>query len=172
MSRKTMGVLAAVLVVSAAAVFLSSRGTGEKSGLPLALGALRLEQAVTGSEASAMINRMHGKGVTPKSNAIGMYEGAAGTATLYLSVYEEPRDAARGRRDMIAGILTGHTPFSGLERRTSHGHDLSYCTGEGQAHYFFAVGPSLYWLAVDFPVAEATLEALLTSRKPAPGWGG
>jgi hypothetical protein len=44
------------------------------------------------------------------------------------------------------------------------GHDLSSCVGQGQAHYFFAVGSSLYWLAVDFPVAAPTLEALLTSR--------
>jgi len=167
-----MRIGAAVLVVVAAAVFLFSRWTAEKPELPSALGTLRLEQTFTGSEASAIVNRMHGKGVTPRSNAIGMYKGASGTATLYLSLYEEQRDAAGVRNDMIAGIQTGHTPFSGLEWRTIEGHDLSYCIGEGQAHYFFAVGPSLYWLAVDFPVAAPTLEALLTSRKTAPGWGG
>jgi len=166
-----MGIGAAVLVVAAAAVFLSSRWTAEKPELPSALGTLRLEQTFTGSEASAIVNRLHGKGVTPKSNAIGMYRGASGTATLYLSIYEEQQEAARVRNDMIVGIQSGRTPFSGLERRTFEGHDLSYCIGEGQAHYFFAVGRSLYWLAVDFPVAAPTLEALLTSRKIARGWG-
>ena len=159
-----MGIGAAVLVVAAVAVFLSSRLAAEKTELPSALGTLRLEQTFTGSEASAIVNRMHGKGVTPKSNAIGVYRGASGTATLYLSIYEEQRDAAGVRDDMVRGIQKGHTPFSGLERRMFEGHDLSSCIGQGQAHYFFAVGPSLYWLAVDFPVAAPTLEALLTSR--------
>jgi len=166
-----MGIGAAVLVVAAAAVFLSSRMTAEKTELPLALGTLRLEQTFTGSEASAIVNRLHGKGVTPKFNAIGMYRGASATATLYLSIYDEQRDAAGVRDDMVRGIQSGRTPFSGLERRTFEGRELSSCIGQGQAHYFFAVGSSLYWLAVDFPVAAPTLKALLTSRKAAPGGG-
>jgi hypothetical protein len=164
MNRKTARIGVVVLVVAAVAVFLLSRSAVEKTELPPALGTLRLEQTITGSEASAIVNRMHGKGVTPKANAIGVYKGASGTAMLYLSVYEEPRDAAGARNDMIAGIRTGRTPFSGLERRTLRGHDISSCIGQGQAHYFFAVGRSLYWLAVDFPVAAPTLEALLSSR--------
>ena len=164
MNTKTMRIGVAVLAVAAVAVFLFSRPAVEKTELPPALGTLRLEQTFTGSEASAIVNRMHGKGVTPKSNAIGVYKGASGTATLYLSIYEEQRDAAGARNDMIAGIRTGRTPFSGLEQKTLRGHDISSCIGQGQAHYFFAVGPALYWLAVDFPVAAPTLEALLTSR--------
>lgn len=163
MSWKIAGLGAAVLVLAVAAVFFASWQPAEKTELPTALGALRLERTFTGSEASAIVDRMHGKGVTPKSNAIGMYEGAAGTATLYLSTYGEPGEAAGAREDMIRGIRTGRTPFSGLERRTIEGHDLSSCIGQGQAHYFFAVGPSLYWLAVDLPVAAPTLEALLNS---------
>lgn len=166
MSKRTITIGAIGLVIAAGAVFLFPRITADRLELPPTLGSLQLKQTYTGSEAGELINQMHGKGVTPRSNAIGLYSGAAGSATLYISVYDEDRDAEKVRNKMISGIQTGFTPFSDLERRTFEGHDISYCVGDGQAHYFFSFDKSVYWLAVDFQVAPMTLEALLASLKP------
>lgn len=166
MNKKTLTIGAVVLVLAAAAVFFFPRLTAERLELPPSLGSLQLRQTYTGNEAGELINQMHGKGVTPKSNAIGLYSGAGGSATLYLSVYNEEREAVKVRNKMISGIQTGYTPFTDLERRTFEGHDISYCIGDGQAHYFFSTGTSLYWLAVDFQIAPPTLEALLASLRP------
>ncbi len=166
MSKKMVSIGAVVLALAAAAVFLFPRLTAERLVLPPTLGSLQLRQTYTGSEAGELINQMHGKGVTPRSNAIGLYNSAAGSATLYLSVYNEEREAAKVRNKMISGIQGGYTPFTGLERRTLDGYDISYCVGDGQAHYFFSFSTSLYWLAVDFQIAPPTLEALLASLRP------
>lgn len=166
-SKQALAVGAVIILALVVAVLLVPHFALRPLTLPPELGDLRLQQHIFGDEARRIINQMHGKGVTPRDNAIGIYGDETGTATLYLSVYDEAEEAAATLDRMIEGIKTGFTPFSDYELQTVDGQQVSYCTGDGQAHYFFAVGPSLYWLAVDFPVAEETLRALFRSIKPA-----
>ncbi|MER3525292.1 MAG: hypothetical protein C4326_14930 [Ignavibacteria bacterium] len=165
-TKQALVVAAAILVMIVIAVQLVPRFTPTRITLPAELGALPLQQHIFGDEARRIINQMHGKGVTPRANAIGLYADETGEATLYLSIYDEEEAAAATLKKMIDGIATGFTPFSDFEQRRIEGEEVAYCTGDGQAHFFFAVGKTLYWLAVDFSVADETLRALLHEIKP------
>lgn len=165
-TKQAVAVVVAIAFALALAVLLVPQFTQRPLALPAEMGDLRLQQYISGDQARRIINQMHGKGVTPRDNAIGVYADEIGTATLYLSVYGEEEEAIQTMGKMIKGIKTGFTPFSDYEEHTVDGQRVSFCTGDGQAHYFFALGTSLYWLAVDFPIAEETLRALFRSIKP------
>lgn len=165
-TKQALVVAAIILVMIVLAVQFVPRFTPTRITLPTELGALRLQQHIFGEKARRLINQMHGKGVTPRANAIGLYADEMGEATLYLSIYDEEDEAASTLKKMIDGIATGFTPFSDFQQRRIEGQDVAYCTGDGQAHFFFAAGKALYWLAVDFPVADETLRALLHAVKP------
>lgn len=165
-SKQALAVIVVIAFALALAVLLVPQFTQQPLTLPPALGDLRLQRHLFGDEARRIINQMHGKGVTPRDNAIGVYADEDGSATLYLSVYGEEEEAAQSLERMIRGIKTGFTPFSDYEQHIIEGQEVSFCTGDGQAHYFFAIGTSLYWLAVDFPIAEETLRALFRAIKP------
>lgn len=166
-SKQVVAVTVVIAFAIALAVLFVPQFARRPLALPAELGNLRLQQHIFGDEARRIINQMHGKGVTPRDNAIGLYTDESGTATLYLSVYGEEEEATQTMGRMIKGINTGFTPFSDYEEQIVDGQRVSFCTGDGQAHYFFAAGTSLYWLAADFPIAEETLRALFRFIKPA-----
>lgn len=157
-----------ILLVIVVALLLVPHYTRRPLVLPKELGILQLQQLISGDQARRIINQMHGKGVTPRNNIIGLYASDLGEATLYLSEYEEEVEASETEERMIRGIQTGYTPFSDFQQQRIEGINVSFCTGDGQAHYFFSYNTSLYWLAVDFPIAEETVRALLRTIKPSP----
>jgi len=122
--------------------------------LPATLGPLRLIQSLTGAEAGAFVNRMHGRAVTPQATAVGLYAGPAGTATLYHSVYRTGEQARRVDGGMRAKIETGKFPFGHPSQIVVGGTTITRCVGLGQIHYFSATGPHLLWIAVDSSVAD------------------
>lgn len=155
----------AALIVIAAITALLPYFRSPATSLPSTLGDLRLTKTILGDEAKAIINQMHGKGVTPTDNLIGTYQGTGGTATLYLSNYETREQSQQVLAKMVGGIKTGFTPFSNYERMIIENTEVSFSIGSGQSHYFFCSGKSLYWLTADPAVAVSTLRSLLDTLK-------
>jgi hypothetical protein len=152
-----------ILVVVLTAVIVLAvmfRMTNNRS-LPERIGDLVLEQTVEGEQAREMLNRMHGKDMTPEENRIGFYGSAGGKAILYTSEYPTIMKAAASFEIMSERIARREGPFTQYNTRSIASRNISVCLGMGQAHYFFVDGDVVYWLAVDLPIASASAEALV-----------
>jgi len=132
-------------------------------GLPSSIASLELKRSVTGAEASAIIDHLHGKGVTPQSNLIGMYAGKQGGAVVYLSVYASDPDAYNALRNMRSRISAGNPIFSHYSEMEVGGHEVFSCLGQGQTHYFFCHEQQMFWLAIDNQIAPEAVEDLVRS---------
>ncbi|MDO9584819.1 MAG: hypothetical protein Q7J24_17195 [Desulfomicrobium sp.] len=129
--------------------------------LPQAIAGMELVRAIKGDEAAAIIDRLHHGTVATRANAIGEYEGGGRSATYYVSLYDDPRQAVQAMEDMAAVMSAGGHGFSHLMKRTAEGLEFYMALGQGQAHYFFARGEELVWLAVDMEVAEGAVKEIL-----------
>jgi len=161
MKRMVFGWTGLVLLVMAAVLspFLLQRLASP--ALPETIGSLRRLETLDGDRAAALVDKLHGKGVSTSKNLIGAYRGAGASATLYRTVYASSAEAERNDERMAAMIERGNNAFEHFHRGVRMERTVSMCLGMGQVHFFFASGRSLYWLAVDPPVAREALEALL-----------
>jgi len=130
-------------------------------GLPSRLGELALMQERSGDAAQQMIDRLHGKSVTPSENVIGTYSGTSGDAVLYLSVYAGREEAVMAERKMADRIREGNSVFGELEQISIADHPVAYCKGMGQVHYFFSADTKVYWLAIDVAAAPTAIAGLV-----------
>lgn len=153
------------LLVVAVAIFVLPYFVRKDLALPKALGSMQLREEIRGERANTIINNMHGKRVTPKDNMIALYESDEGTATAYLSVYDSRTESETTFGQMVSGIEKGISPFADLRRMKIRGHDVAFCIGFGQAHYFFFVEESVYWLTADFAVAEEAVNGLFAELR-------
>jgi len=152
--------LVAVLVL---VVYLLVRMSVSSNTVPQDLGALELERAVTGDDARAIVDKMHGRAVTPSRSTVGIYGGPEGEATLYVSRYAHADSAATVLEQMAQGIERPGSPFDRLRLLPSARYRTYMCLGMGQAHFFFTCNEQLIWLSVDIPLAQATLDAVENS---------
>ena len=162
---KRILVVAGVLAAIAAVILLLPRFAKKNLELPKSLGALQVQEEIRGERANAIINSMHGKRVTPRDNMIAKYESNNGTATVYLSVYQGSPESEKTFQQMVNGIEKGTSPFADLKRLTLYDNNVAFCIGFGQAHYFFAIDESVYWLTADFAVAEEAVTGLLAALR-------
>lgn len=151
-------------VIAVCLLICSSGCSSDSSGLPQALGGLRLQEWIGGEEAREFINQLHHKGVSSGEDFVGQYVGKEGNATLYLSVFEHPSDASGMMERMTKGIEASRFPFTDLkDHPIPPDKKIKMCLGLDQAHFFFPDGRKLYWLSVDVPIAESTLSHLLVA---------
>ncbi len=155
------GFAVAILGTLAVVLFLYV-GKGDKDPfLPVKLGEMKLARHLGGEAAQGMIDHLHGKAVTPLESFIGFYEDNGAQATLYVSVYANASEATDVDRKMGQRIRTGNPVFRDIKDISVAGQAISECIGMGQIHYFFSRDAVLYWIGVDPPVAQQTLESLL-----------
>jgi hypothetical protein len=166
MKAKWIALSAAVVVVGAVWLLLPAFLLKDLE-LPKALGSLSLREEVHGEKARSIINKMHGKGVTPKDNMIAAYDNSEGSATVYLSVYDKSTQSQETFTQMVRGIEKGASPFSELRTVSVYGQPVSFCKGFGQAHYFFFIDESVYWITADLAVAEEAATELMRALKGA-----
>lgn len=133
----------------------------EEGEVPFRLGGLELRRTLDKQESARIINHLHGKGVTPIENVIGLYESEAGEAVVYKSKYSTAIEAQAALKRMASLIEEGNPIFDNYRIEVIRGKQISFCVGQGQDHYFFSAGDKLYWLAVDFPISRKTAEHLV-----------
>ena len=153
--------LASVLIAAVCLYIFRTRHDG--LSLPKILGTMELKKEIRGDEASRIVNAMHGKGVTPADNLIGIYAKSGARTTVYLSAFDKRKDAEVVLRRMIGGIERGDTPFSSLEQKNVGRTNVASCTGLGEVHYFFAANNELYWLASDIQLSERSLAEFIAT---------
>ena len=132
---------------------------------PEGLGPLALQEAVSGNDARNVIERMHGKDVGAGENHIGFYGSPRGRAVVYVSLFSTRGAAQRAEQLMHTKIAHGNAAFSHYRTVRLEGEMVGSCVGLGQVHFFFAEGSGVYWLAVDPPLAEPVLRALVLGTR-------
>jgi hypothetical protein len=150
-------------LLAAAIVFAGPSNALNRAGeyLPANISGMEQKKVISGEEAATIINRMHRGDVATHADYIAEYRGAAGSATYYLSLYENPEQAAKAMKDMARVMEEEGHGFSHLMQRVHNGQVFYMGLALGQAHYFFARGVELVWLAVDVAIAEqAVMEVL------------
>lgn len=129
--------------------------------LPENIFGMELKEIISGEEAARIINRMHQGNVATHSDYIAEYRGEPGSATYYLSLYENPQQARQAMDDMARIMKKEGHGFSHLMHRKHSNIEFYMALGQGQAHYFFARDIELVWLAVDTEIAEQAIMEIL-----------
>lgn len=138
-----------------------SPGAAVPAFIPRTIAGMTLTELMDGDQAAAVIDRMHRGTVATQANFIATYQGPPGSATYYVSLYDDPRQPVADREEMAEIMAKESHGFSHLMRRTKNDIVFYMALGQGQAHYFFARGRELVWLAVDIDVAEQALRDVL-----------
>ena len=151
------------LVLAAGFIFAgpSSALDWTEERLPASIAGMELKDFISGEEAARIINRMHQGDVATHSDYIAVYMSDTESATYYLSLYEHPKQAAKAMDNMALVMKKEEHGFSHLMQRVHNGKVFYMALGQGQAHYFFARGVELVWLAVDKEIAEQAIMDVL-----------
>jgi hypothetical protein len=135
-----------------------------RPGDELPPGVTRLD-TVTGAEATAMVDRLHGRSVTPLENSISRYEAPGGLVTVYSSTYDSDslaRAVAERMRDRIKTIGYG---FSNYAEIREAGVLVARCAGQGRIHYFFAASHRVTWVDAEPAALPAAWALVVRSLK-------
>lgn len=175
-------VLLAGLLLATGACTGQRRPASTGSPLPQEIHGLPLTDSATGAAAARLVDRMHDRGVAPVATWVGVYGGGSTEATLYISRYRTPAEAAAQLALMAGRIGSGTTLYGHHSETTVAGTAVHSVFGHGQVHYFFARGVDLTWLAVSPTLARLGLAVVLgvpvdsvppvAGLMPAPGAGG
>ncbi len=134
------------------------------AGIPAQIAGLRRTETMTGSQALAELQELHGKDVGA-GLARGWIAHYGKEATVWMG---EARDEATGiqlLQAMTSRIQAGNRYFTGLRQLQIEGRPVYTVVGQGQRHYYYQQGPQLIWLAAPRGQEESFLkEALLAIR--------
>ena len=108
-----------------------------------------------------MIARLHAKSVAPVASRIGFYGESVPPLTLYVSDYASPKEAYDVLDLMAETIGQGSSGVAHHRTEQVAGTDVHHVVGHGQAHYFFAKGDQVLWLAAPADIAQPALLELL-----------
>lgn len=129
------------------------------------LNGMSLTNHISGEAAQSMIDKLHGKSVTPAENNIAFYKGDKGEAILYVSFYKNAEDARTTYDKMVKMIRDGNEVFGHFHEIEIDSQKLSMCLGMDQAHYFFNKKNKLFWLSTNYQIAQSTVIDLLNKIK-------
>jgi hypothetical protein len=139
----------------------SGDGEGTDALLPDRIHGTDLVESLSGEEAAGMIARLHGKGVAPVESEIGFYGAFRPPLTLYVSVFASAEEARDQMSLMVEAIGQGSSGFTDPRSERVEGVDVEFVVGHGQAHYYFAEGDRLLWLAAPAEIVRPALLDLL-----------
>lgn len=155
-------VLALVVAAGVTLGIRSASGRGETTLAPAELAGHELIRAVTGAEAMAEVDGLHGKGIDAMDAWIGRYEGGG---TIWVAEAGTEENALKLLDDMVRGIEDGDSPYQGLTEDEFEGVSM-YAVRDGrQHHFFYQTRTRVAWVATPPGAEEAFLsEALANVR--------
>lgn len=135
----------AVALVFAVGVGLWSVAVGgDGSPAPAEVAGYRLVRTMTGHEAMAEVENLHGTPINVVDAWIGHYEQGG---TIWVAQAATEAKAQELVEEMVAGIEEGGTPFSGLTDLEFQGVPLYSVRDARQVHFFYEIGDRVVWLA-------------------------
>ncbi len=127
--------------------------------LPNQMAGLPLTNRVTGPQAAAAFENLHGKQFPLTSGAIGYYGNQQ--ATLWVAGAPLNFMASRMIEAMRAKIAEGNSPFTPMTEIKDGVRTVYVLEGMGQKHFYFQSENLIVWLAADPSIADEALEQIL-----------
>lgn len=158
--RTPLTVLAALTAVSLASAACAGSDTDE-TPVPDEIHGFPLAKVTSGPDAAAVLERMHGKDVTPEQNWVATYGPEEMGTTLYVSRYERADLAASELARMATGVDGEGTGFGHHSQFDVAGITVHSVFGQGQIHYFYAKDRDLVWLGMVPMLARVGVAQLL-----------
>ncbi len=152
--------LALLAAVSLAGVACAGPAADE-APVPDEIHGFPLADVTSGQEAAAVLERMHGKDVTPEQNWVATYGPEEMGTTLYVSRYESADLASSELARMAAGVTGEGTGFGHHSQFEVAGITVHSVFGQGQIHYFYAKDRDLVWLGMVPMLARVGVAQLL-----------
>lgn len=157
--RRACLTLCCVLVLAMAVPALA----GELSGLlPETVAGLNRMQLITGTEAQAEVDRLHGKALQAEASAIARYaEGNGRPAEVWVSRVASDKEARRQTGLMVHKMFENpKSPFSDPRRLDHNGQAVYRFTGMGQVHLIWHSGDLVWWVSASEDAVQPFLDAL------------
>jgi hypothetical protein len=131
------------------------------SPLPEQLHGMDLIEQQSGEEAAGALARLHDQDVAPTASYIGRYGTEEIGATVYVSRFASPEEAASQLVAMANGIGEGAAGYGHHRTLDVEGREVHSVFGRGEVHFFYADGNDLFWMGAHPMFATAALADLL-----------
>ena len=140
--------------------YLSKAIDGSASSpVPDQIVGLQKTSYISGAEAIAEFENLHGKQFPISSGSIGIYGNQQ--ATLWVAGASSDSVALNMVETMEKKIAQGNTPFKPLEQTQLETRTIYSLEGMGQKHYYFQSKNLVIWLAANPSVADAAIQQIL-----------
>ena len=134
--------------------------------VPERLGELELVGAVSGAEALARVNRLHGLDIELSEAIIAEYTHSSpyhgnSHASIWVGTAANAGAATELIRRMAEGIGKGGSPFVNLRRVTVGGHEVFQVDSQGGTNYFYTSRKkqeNVVWISIEASEPELILE--------------
>jgi hypothetical protein len=130
--------------------------------LPEKVDGLERVQVVTGAEAQAEVDRLHGKALEAEASAIARYaEGDKRPAEVWVSRVASEKEARRQTGLRVHKMFENpKSPFKNPARMGHNGRAVYRFTGMGQVHLIWQEGDLVWWVSADDDAVRPFLDAL------------
>jgi hypothetical protein len=130
--------------------------------LPDSVGGLKRVQLVTGDEAQAEVDRLHGKALTAEASAIAKYaKGGERPAEVWVSRVSSEKKARRQTGLMVHKMFENpKSPFKDPKRLDHNGVAVYRFMGMGQVHLIWQQGDLVWWVSAAPDISQPFLDAL------------
>jgi len=157
--RRACLILCCIFVLAAAVPALADDFSGL---LPETVGGLKRVQMVTGTEAQAEVDRLHGKSLPAEASAIARYaKGGERPAEVWVSRVASEKEARRQTGLMVHKMFENpKSPFKDPARLDHNGQAVYRFTGMGQVHLIWQAGDLVWWVSADENAVQPFLDAL------------
>jgi len=136
---------------------------------PEAIGAKERVRVISGDQAAAVVNKLHGGQVAGDENVIAEYGGDK-KDLLYITFY---RDAQAARKAFIAMMakmrVARNSPFFHLMPLQKYRNQVYITLGMGAVHYIYVSGNFLLWLQTAQSFGDQLPQRLLEQYPAQPG---
>ena len=113
---------------------------------PETIGVKQRMRVISGDQAAAVVNKLHGGEVAGDDNVIAEYGGGK-KDLLYITFYGDPQVASNAFDAMIAKMRAAkNSPFFHLMPLQKYRNRVYITLGMGAVHYIYASGNFLLWL--------------------------
>ncbi len=132
------------LSMSIASGLWSATSQQEATPAPQHLAGYHLDQAMTGPDAMAAVNELHGTDIELTDAWVAQYQG---NAMIWAGRAASEEEAQELLDKMVEGIGEGGSPFQGLRQVDINGVQAYTVTDSRQQHYFYRLHDQVVWIA-------------------------
>lgn len=138
--KSRLKILSSVFIILCLGCFNSTQ-----MPIPEKIGHKERIRVISGKQAAAIVNKMHGQSVAADDNVIVEY-GREKKDLLYISFYRDPADADTAFKLMIEKMASSKKgPFFHLMPLPAYENKVYFTLGMGAGHYIYRSGNCLLW---------------------------